>query len=403
MSSVTLRQEEEFKPGSKPTISLVVVARHDLILKNLELVLPHVEELVVVIVEPHLIWLDRWDPWFQDQKLLRQLICIDPSSHPHLFTRDVAETYQKGSPLTNETYAGPFSGGHFVRDWSAIRNLGLARCSQEWRLSLDPQETLLDPSNLAGACDLMSSHRSSLGYGRRQYLGSSHLTPMLTANRPEILWECPAVPSISGGCSPIIFDNCLRSSYPLKQVDQLALEATETFSTLYAEARQKNWDVPPVSLVHLARCARYVGMDDFALPAIDAYLESSLYTEERAWACAVRGEIHETRRQFAEASRWYERSMAEHSGWKSALRLCRSRFHERRWQDCINAYELAIDRSSFIHIVDDGETSDPASLILVVAALHMLGRDDKARMHLTTLQNIFPKSEKVTELCNAIG
>jgi hypothetical protein len=403
LTSIALRREEDFGPGEKPTVSLVVVAHHDLNLKNLESVLPHVEELVVVLVEPHQTWLEGWDPQLRGRDLVRQLICIDPSSHPHLFSKDVAETYQAGSPLAGETYQGPFSGRKFVADWSAVANLGWSRCSQEWRLLLDQHETLLDPDHLAGACELMAAHRSTLGYGRRQYLGGSHLVPMLSANLPEIRWEGAAAPTLAGGCSPVIFDGCLRTSYPLRQSDQLALGATETFCALYAEARRRDWDVPPSSLVHLARCARYVGMDALALPAIDAYLDASLYTEERAWACAVRGEVHESRGEFAEASRWHERSLAEHDGWKSAHRLCRSRFHERKWQECIDARELAIYRGGFAHLVDDGQLSDVASLILVVAALHQLGKDDLASLHLPTLQGHFPQSEKVAELCRAVS
>jgi tetratricopeptide (TPR) repeat protein len=131
-------------------------------------------------------------------------------------------------------------------------------------------------------------------------------------------------------------------------------------------------------------------MPDLASATLDRYLDVSLWPEERAWACCLRGEIHEQREEYDKASEWYERALAEHPSSKAAFRLCRSRFHECRWQECVDAFQIGIEDKSVLQLLDNGPVYEDMSRILVAAALDKLGRLREAVVMCSRAVEAFP-------------
>jgi tetratricopeptide (TPR) repeat protein len=144
-------------------------------------------------------------------------------------------------------------------------------------------------------------------------------------------------------------------------------------------------------------------MESFAPLALRTYLDNSLYPEERAWACALQGEIYEESADLHQAATWYERSLAEHPGWKSALRLARIRFHQRQFRECLTAYDRAVENRDHHHLCDDGAESFNAVLLYVAVALHETGKKDAAKLCCQRLRETYPNSSRVADLCRTIG
>jgi hypothetical protein len=407
IKNIVLRSAFEIAPEQIPTTSLCLVGPPLPRPPFLEQIGPHVDELVVVLVDCNESLRIAFEHWLDGQPALapkpRVIVSVDPSSHPHLYRKDVPETFTQGSPLADEIYPGPFSGNHFVADWSAVRNLGFNRCSMEWRLNLEVNEMLDDPEQITSACFLLNEHRRDLGYlsVRRPVLRRSFLAGKLARNLPALRWEGTARESLEGALRASLLDNFLQTS--LKSHGRPHPTEAEIFQILYAEARAADWAVPPVNLLHMAKTARYVGMPDFAKTAIDSHLNNSLYPEERAWACAIQGELMEEHKEFSDASRWYERSLEEQPGWKSAYRLSRSRFKESKWQACVDAYRAGLANQDVIQLVDDGCESRETALIYVAVALQQLGQGDEAREVSAALRLLFPANQTILELCETIG
>lgn len=160
---------------------------------------------------------------------------------------------------------------------------------------------------------------------------------------------------------------------------------------LYREARANDWMVSPRTLVYLAMEARAT-MPDFAIAVIDLYLTMAMWKEEIAWACCMRGEIHESRQEYPLASEWYERALAEHPGSKAAFRLCRSRFHEQKWQEAVEAYRMGIENKDVLQIIDNGTGFENMSKILVASALDKLDRRDEAMVMCEEALKAFPQN-----------
>jgi len=369
----------------------------------------HVDEVVVVIVNFPVVVVDHpgVSTRSTDQLSLSlspgktmHVVGINAESHPHLYRRDVEETFAAGDPLAGEKYPGPHTGEPFLADWASAMNLGWSRCSAEWRLGLCGGETVQDPETLVEHCrNLDENHRDVAHVSLEASPGRSSYPMRLARNLSAIGWEGAARPTIDGGIRPAILDGSPR----IACADGRGLQSDrDTFRALYADAREKRWNVQPTNLLHMAKTAEAAGLPDFAPLAIDAHLQVSLYPEERAWACALMGE-HLEPGDASSASRWYERSLEENPGWKSALRLCRSRFLEKKWDSCVKAYERAVELQEVLPLVDDGLENFPSSLVHVAAALHELGHLAEARLTCQILRSTYPDSKGIQALCSKIG
>ena len=399
--------EENVSASRRATTSLCTMSRHLPDLARLGELSPHVDELVLVLVDA----VEHADEILHHHlddhpilsKIPRTILSIGPSTHPQLYAPDVPETFVSGHPLAGEVYPGPFSDGPFLRDWSAARNLGFSMCSREWRISLDPGEYLANPGHVAGTIAVLDDNNRDVGYANHHVAddaprGRSVATGLLARNLPALRWEGTARESLEGSLRPCLVDSILQivpsTSPPLSDA--------EVFRVLYANAREKNWDVPPVDLLHMAKTARHAGLPDFAETAISAYLECSFYPEERAWACAIQGQLLEDRGDLEGACGWYDRSLAEQPGPKSFYKLSRCRHRQSRWQDCLNAYEAGLAIQNVAQLVDDGPETAVATLLCVASALQQLGHLAEARQAALLLRQLFPSKKSVITLCESL-
>jgi hypothetical protein len=358
-------------------------------------VVPHVDEVIVIAVDISRSTIDSWKthPAMSGKV---SIIEVNDSSHPELYFKDEAGTYSTGEPLFGEAFKGPFSGQNIIADWSKVCNLGWKRCTQEWRLFVDSDEELSDGLYISSVCWQLNSHGIESGsvLNRRSIWGFADsrkgqiTTCRLAKNGILTSWVGEARESLECSRKMAIIDGSLR----IRQSDSVfSLDAQlNYFKTLYANARANNWNIAPCNLLYIAQLSELAGMPAFADQAISTYLDSSLYTEERAWACALRGQQFERVANYEQASVWYERSLAEHPGFKSAYRLCRSRHQERMWDKCLDAFWRGIENNFFVHTVDDGAESQELSLILAISALTQLGRKSEAREYYQILQQFFP-------------
>jgi len=403
---VEVNLSEPVDPSCKPTISISVTARSFETAARVARSVPQADEAIAVVITNHA---TKEDVDGREIEQLNSLLLADkpstvlhisPSSHPDLFIPDVPDTYRVGHPLAGEEHPGPHDGRPLLRDWSEVRNLGLAMCSQEWRLVMTGNEVLAGPESLPKICAELNLHRRDVAYSPLRS-GGGHVvhSARLTRNLPTMRWEGTARETLEGGTRPAVLDGPLR-------VRKTSTDDDEVFSILYAEARARDWDVAPTNLIHLARSAWRVHgerMTDFCQAAIDMYLDQSLYPEERAWACAVMGEIRETQKRTKLALRWYERSVEEFPCWKSYYRLTRAHFREQRWQDCLDAYDKGLELADQVPLVDDGAETSKATLVHAACALHQLGRFTEASRAAETLRKLFPLSNTVTQLTSIIG
>jgi hypothetical protein len=409
MRQIVLRQPGRFASDRKPRITLCLTTwpgcRPDLVLDEVG---PHADEVVVVAVgvppaetapirdrlasaaEPH------------------SMVEVNPDSYPHLYFRDVRETYEAGPPLAGERYAGPLTGDRLVASWSSVRNLGWGRSSQDWQLALDGCDCLVNPSYAASVCEAIGEFSSDLGYvpradpGHPDRILSVAASAKIARNGSHCRWEGTAGESIEGSRNVVLIDGSLsvirRTRDPRPEAKMV-----NDFKALYANARRSDWQISPGDLIRMARLARAAGMEDnFADSAISAYLDLSPYPEERAWACAVQGEILESRRDLAGAALWYEQSLEERPGYKSAFRLCRARFMLDEWEGALDAFQIGVDSEHVIHVIDDDPVWRGPSLVFAVIALVKLGRVAEARERGETLRRLYPYNQTITRLCDEI-
>jgi hypothetical protein len=398
--TVAIEDPKNIPPGERPEVSLCSVLPDLLVPRELKTVLPYTREAVFVLVNQ--------DPEESVRKQVQLLLpdtdkvrvaTLSPNDEPNLFLRDVPETYQKNKDLAGEEYRGPFTGQLLLADHSAARNRGLELCTSEWQLCLDADEVLLDPSQLPGACRQLDLHRRDSGYVARRYLGDvprSSLEAKLVRNLPALHFEGSARETLEGSLRPTLLDGCLAAQ------TRPCSRPGEAFKVLYAEARCLDWDVPLANLLHMARAADRSSMPTFAESAVDYYLSSSLFPEGRAWAYAIQGEFVEPSSP-SEASRWYEKSLAEYPGWKSCFRLARSRFKEQKYRECAEAYATGTERHQVVQLEDDGADTAASTLVYMTVALHELGQKAEAVRSAEALKKLFPDNNTVAEIHRRIA
>jgi tetratricopeptide (TPR) repeat protein len=397
-------QVDEIRQDRRSTVSLCMMLRRPPP-DSFDTLGPFVDELCLSIIDGDEVARTRILRWVERRPHLAGKPCatfiVNPVFHPDLYRLDAPATYTRGQGLAGEEYRGPCSGRLLLANWAAARNMSFSSATQDWRLCLEPDELLLEPRRIASACLLLDRNHRNVGYVPRRRGGRLAHAEKLARGIPSIRWEGVAREALEGCLCPAVFDGFLSFAEWFGGPSIRPSDA-EIFRILYVEAREKDWAVPPVNLLHMARTAKAAGMADFIAPAIDAYLENSFYPEERAWACAIRGEHLEESGRLDEAEKWYRRSMEEHPGSKTAYRLSRLHFSARRWQDCLDIYRLGLEYQETVQLVDDGLEDGASALIPVAIALHELGRKSEARETAVRLRALYPSSADVLKLCDAI-
>ena len=407
---VTLKDPSTLVPGERLTVSLVLMVRpgDTQVFHTIDKVVPHVDEVVLLTVDLASKRIKELLGRLISMGRPINLVEVNSEKHPELYFKDMVESYSIGAPLSNEVFGGPFTEKLLISDWSKVRNLGWKRCSQEWQVMLDGDDMMINPAYIRSVCDVMDECGSSLGYstyirptrGLAGEMSVSALMGRIARNGGNIHWVGEVRENLEGGNVVSVIEGSMVvvKSATTNSVD---LEI-EQFKALYAHARKNNWEIAPCNLLYMARLSNLVGMTDLAESAITTYLDTSLYTEERAWACALRGEMFEAQGHYDKASHWYSRAVAEHPGYKSAYRLCRSSFREQKWQACLDAFQVGVENDNFVHMVDDGDEDKRRTFILVAASLAQLGRIEEAKSCGEALRILFPKNEAVLKLCEAL-
>jgi tetratricopeptide (TPR) repeat protein len=399
---VTLRRPEDFAPGERPTVSLHLMVKNgeSCVGRLLDNIGPYINEIVAVANDcsDRTIAILREYAEFRGSGFGLDIIEVTATNHPELYLLDVPETYAMGKPLVGETFEGPFTGESLLADWAAARNLGWSRCTKQWILFLDADDVVQDPWCIPGLC--VELERAGADLAASRYIYNMGLDGQSRADsfRERL---CKNVPYISW-CG--VTHEVLRGQVKTAQIDGnlVVVDMKDSagmgvrvpgrcLKVLYREARANDWMVSPRTLVYLAMEARAT-MPDFAIAVIDLYLTMAMWKEEIAWACCMRGEIHESRQEYPLASEWYERALAEHPGSKAAFRLCRSRFHEQKWQEAVEAYRMGIENKDVLQIIDNGTGFENMSKILVASALDKLDRRDEAMVMCEEALKAFPQN-----------
>lgn len=397
--TIELRATADVKSSRRPTLSLVLVAATENTVNVARGLLPNVDEVVVVVAstdsERCRTISHAFDP------LPVKVMTASPATLPHLFTLDAKAALNSGCPFAGEQLPTTFEMSPFCTDRSTLLNMGLSRCSADWRVVLEEDDILPHPEFLLDLCLQLDDNVRDVGYGSHHAGPRSRLVARFSRNVEQIKFEGVARESLEGGVRPGIVEGNLvtRSADWSPTID--AAKDHEAFKALYAEGRLKRWEIPTSSLVHLARTAP-PEMATFREACLEAYLENSLYPEERGWASCLLGEMRETGGDLDGACKMYESALSEHPSSKAALRLCRAEFSRSRFEECIDAYHRSIENIGTYNLCDDGAMSTPACMILVASSLHKLNRKSEAREMCDAILKLYPENQKIQELCRGI-
>ena len=406
LKTTVLARPEELPADKKPTVSLHLLVKNgeSCVGRLIDSVGPYINEIVAVVNDTT----DSTIAILREKADLYQLkldiVEVTATTHPELYILDVPETYQTGASLIGEVFDGPFTGRPLLADWAGARNLGWGRCTSEWRLFLDADDVVRDPYAIPGLCLALKEHDIELACTRYQYnfapngqsQGDSY-RERLARNVPNIEWVGLTHEGLKGQKHSAHIDGNLIVC-DMKDSQGAGIRVPgRCFKILYHHARECDWRVSPRVLVYMAMECKLT-MPALAKAVIELYLKHSTWPEERAWACAMRGEIYEVAEDFDLASKWYQKSLGEHPGAKSAFRLCRSRFREGKWREAYDAYELGLANKSVMQLLDNGPVYEDASKILVVSCLRKMGRYPEAIKMCKAAIEAFPTNTILKEM-----
>jgi hypothetical protein len=388
-------------PERDPEISLVLTVVPGTDPSVLDTMAPHVDELIVTfaIVDDQPL-LDRWIDHVHTMKEKKPTMVEDArTDHPEIFALDSPETFQENQPLVDETYPGPFTNRTFVCDWSALRNLGLSRCTKEWRISLRSNEVVEHPEALRSLCANLAEKNRDVAHLPHRRGPRSWNIAQISRNLPQIYFEGTAREILVGDLLPAVVVGWPSTREPWSAESDAASDR-DSLRCLYLEGRRSNWLIPPLTELHLARSAQ-ARMPDFADSAALLALDVTDNPIERAWGLALRGEISEARGNLKDAGEYYESSLAAHPTWKTALRLCRTRLQQKKWNECLEAYERASSLSSVPCLLDDGDQDLDLALLYVASAHLEMGRE-RSRATCAKLLEKFPGNSTIAAFCRKL-
>lgn len=407
---VMLRRPDDFAPGERPTVSLHLLVKNgeSCLGRLLMNVGSYINEIVAVANDctDRTIAILKEYAEFRGAEFGLVIIEVTAVTHPELYMLDVPETYAIGKPLVGEVFGGPFTGEPLLADWAAIRNLGWTKCTKDWIIFLDVDDIVTDPESIPGLCVALAEADVDMGNSRYIYSAteegvsrSDSFRERLVRNVPYISWFGLTHEVLKGQQKTAQIDGNLVVRDMKDSLGVGTRVPGRCFKILYRHARENDWMVSPRDLIYLAMEAQLT-MPDFTAAVLELYLTMSLWPEERAWACCMRGEIHESREQYVEASEWYEKALVEHPGSKSAFRLCRSRFHEGKWQKTIDAFNVGVENKVVLQVLDSGPVYEDMSKILVAAALDKLDRRKEALVMCEEALKTFPQNPALRTMCD---
>lgn len=392
MQDVVLRTPESFSPGERSTVSLHLFVKNGekclpRLLRNLG---PYLDEVVAVLNDCSDGTEDVLVRWCWEQRDCREREGLPPfrwkffsvtsETHPQFYIMDVPETYAVGRPLDGEDMTVSCTGKPLLARWDLARNIGWREHSTDFILFLDADDEVLDPESIPGLCELMREQgvdllctRYAYGFGEDGRVRGESYRERLVRRSPEIAWDCPTHEILRGYRRRAHVDGNLIVVDHKDSPGEGVRVPGRCFKVLYEHARSRGWLVEPRVLLYLGMEVRHV-MPEFAVAVLERYLDLSTWPEERAWACSMVGEVRESAGLLSAASSWYERSLSEHPGSRSAYRLCRSRFKEGLWRDAVDAYEIGLCNEATIQLLDHAPIARKATAILAASALEKIDR-----------------------------
>lgn len=393
-----LRNPQEFKDDEKPSVALHCLLKNaeSVIGRLLDNVGPYVSEAVVTLND----CTDETEQilvsWGKEHGKRVDITRVTYENHPELYIIDAPETYAVGRSLCGENFGGPFTGGPILADWSAARNLSWERCRADWRLFMDADDVLKDPYALWGLCESLAVNRVDLALSKYHWAvtpdglprGASYRERLASSNE-NIRWIYPIHEVLYGSTKHAFVDGNLVAIDKRDSQGEGIRIPGRNFKILYQFARSHDWDVGSRIILQLAEAGKPMPL--FVREAIRIYLERSTWTEERGWAHRLLGETYEADNDWAKASECYEMALQEHPGSKAAFALCRSKYHEGKFRECITAYDEGVKHSQILQILDDGPLYADAAKILVADCWWRLGNTKKALEMVKLAREAFPK------------
>ena len=403
------------EPRDVPSLSLHVLAKNaeNVLGRLLENVGPYVQEVRIVLndtTDASEKVVDR----FVEKKSYRHDVALDVQhvtfeSHPELYFDDVPESYREGTALSDEVFEGPYTESPLLTDWSGIRNLGWdSKC--EWRLFLDADDLVSDPSKIPGllcvlrglGADLAAS-KYVFGRGPGGEPNSVAYRERLARNVPNIRWAGRTHEILEGGLRRVLVEDCLSVTDMKDNWGKGVRVPGRCFKVLYRDARLAGWKVSARHLAYLIQeCPGMMPLPWVVNDLLPDYEIVSEQPEELAWVLCMVGEMFEARTDYMMASVLYRRALSHHNSAKAAFRLCRSEFMRRHWENSLAAYERGLSHTNVPQILDDGPVYADSSKLFVAQAYKELGKMAQAKEMARECARLFPRSGAVADLVESI-
>jgi tetratricopeptide (TPR) repeat protein len=368
---------------------------------------PFIDEIVAIVNDTT----DNTIPILTDLckeiQLPLKVIEVNFSTNPEFYIIDTAVSYKYGNPIDNEEFGGPFTEKPLLADWAGIRNLGFKQCTKDYILFLI-DAVVDDPASIPSLCEQMYQGEVEMLCSRYIFSSLDRMSfsesyrERLIKNVDHIYWNGVTHEVLMGAKKKAYLEGSLIVRDLKDSLGKDIRIPGRCLKVLYNHCRKYNWNVSPRDLIYLGmECKR--PLPRLAKAVLNKYLEKSLWPEERAWACSMVGEIYEKELKYSDASKWYERSLREHPGSKSAFRLCRSKFNEGKWSDSIAAYELGKANSCVVQLLDNGPAYDDLSKILIAVAYEKLGKFPESLAICDEALKIFPTNQRLLVLRNHLA
>lgn len=331
-----------------------------------------------------------------------ELVEVTSETHPELYLLDVPETYREGRFLVGEVLPGPFTGGPLLADFAAARNLGWDLCQGDWRLFLDADDVVDDPGCLPGLCAALGD-RGVEAASTRYYHGlkSNGFRERLARDLPQVRWDGAVHERLVGFARAAHVEGSLVVRDLRDSRGKGTRPPGRNLKVLYHRARSLDWQITPREMVYLAAESRTV-MPELAKALAESCLARSGWAEERAWACTIRGQAAEAEGDLRGSASWYRRSLGEHPGAGTALRLARVCFLGGDWEGVVRYHEEAVRLGGDLQFLDAGEVDADAVKILAAASLAELGRGEEALILCREARANYPESPTLVKLLDTI-
>ena len=396
-------------PATSPTVSLHVLAKNgdNVLGRLLDNILPHVHET-------HIILNDTTDSSMKvlERKALQYPLVpfhvqnVTSESHPDFYLQDVPATYQVGKSLDGEVFEGPFTHGPLLANWAGVRNLDW-ESNTEWRLVLDVDDVVNDPTKLPGLLTVLSNMRADMAATKYAYgvnttgqVNSLAYHDRLALNLPTIKWVGKTHECLTGGLRCVLVEDCFVVTDMKDNWGKGVRVPGRCFKVLYRDARLADWHVGARHLAYLIQeSAGLMPVEWVSDSLLPQYLETTTEVEEMAWVYCMVGELWEQRGDLAKAGSYFNDAIDCFPSPKNYFRLCRLKFLDAQWQDCITAYEKGVALSTSIQVCDLGPVYADSSKILVAQAYWELGNKVKAQELMVEVSKAFPTAVAVQAMC----